>query len=714
MYSPFSSFHPLQFGKFWMVILLCWSLPIVGQESTSPKIISGEKLLAEYFKTETAKLSQKSLSEFHSLKDWEAARGERKRQLHEMLGLDPLPKKSPLKAVVTKRLEREEFRVENIHFQSMPGLYVTGNLYLPKTITEKLPTILYVCGHGRVKKNGISYGNKTHYQHHGAWFARNGYVCFTIDTIQLGELEGIHHGTYRHKMWWWNNRGYTPAGVEAWNCIRSLDYLSTRKEVDMDRIGVTGRSGGGAYSWWICTLDERVKVAVPVAGITNLQNHVVDGCVEGHCDCMYMVNTYRWDYGDVAALMAPRPLLIANSDKDRIFPLEGVIDVHRKVRNIYRLYEAEKNLGLLITEGPHKDTQELRVPAFHWFNRFLKQNTSLIETTATKYFEPEELKVFEKVPEDEITTKIQESFTQLAATPRIPTTVEEFQKRKRTLLHELQQKCFRGWPKAKSDLKLKSVTTSKSDGVVLSAWDFESQTHVPLRLYMAYPERVTPDQLDLVVLNALDKQGWRDFLSTYAGTFPKELDEELTILQNPLPKQNSQNWKDTKKMFDSFKWGMVYLAPRGIGRTTWYGDERKETQIRRRFMLLGQTLDSMRVWDIRRGVQALRAIPKMSEVPLWMQGERGMAGLVLYASLFEKNITRLDLWHLPSSHQEGPIFLNVRRVLDLPEAVSLAASQSQVRLYHAENQEANWKFSLETSKVLGWDKKALQLRTINR
>ena len=146
-------------------------------------------------------------------------------------------------------------------------------------------------------------------------------------------------------MWWWLCRGYTPAGVEAWNCVRALDYLETRKEVDANRIGVTGRSGGGAYSWWIAAIDERIKVAVPVAGITDLQNHVVDGCVEGHCDCMFIVNTYRWDYPLVAALVAPRPLLISNSDKDTIFPLDGVLRVHEKVRRIYKLYGAEKQPG---------------------------------------------------------------------------------------------------------------------------------------------------------------------------------------------------------------------------------------------------------------------------------------------------------------------------------------------------------------------------------
>jgi poly(3-hydroxybutyrate) depolymerase len=159
-----------------------------------------------------------------------------------------------------------------------------------------------------VKIDGVSYGNKTSYQHHGAWFAREGYCCLTLDTIQLGEIEGVHHGTNNMGMWWWLGRGYTPAGVEAWNAVRALDYLSTRPEVDMKRIGVTGRSGGGASTWWIAAIDDRPACLVPVAGITDLENHVVDGCTEGHCDCMYQVNTFGWDFPTVAAMVAPRPL----------------------------------------------------------------------------------------------------------------------------------------------------------------------------------------------------------------------------------------------------------------------------------------------------------------------------------------------------------------------------------------------------------------------
>jgi dienelactone hydrolase len=152
--------------------------------------------------------------------------------------------------------------------------------------------------------NGVSCGNKTAYQQHGIWFARNGYVCLIIDTLDLGEIPGIHQGTYSEGMWWWNARGYTPAGVETWNAIRALDYLISRPEVDADRIGVTGRSVGGAYSWFLAALDDGVKVMAPVAGMADLQSYVVDGTVDRHCDCMFLVNTYGWDYPLLAALCA--------------------------------------------------------------------------------------------------------------------------------------------------------------------------------------------------------------------------------------------------------------------------------------------------------------------------------------------------------------------------------------------------------------------------
>jgi hypothetical protein len=203
-------------------ILLTLAISILLEASSFAATDSADQYLADYFRHETDAITQRCLADVRTLQDWNARRGEYRRQLFEMLSLDPLPDRTDLRPQVTGRVEHDSFTVENLHFQSMPGLYVTGNMYLPKDLKQRAPAVLYVCGHGPVITNGISYGNKVTYQHHGAWFARNGYVCLLIDTLQLGEIQGLHHGTHREGMWWWNSRGYTPAGVEAWNSVRSL------------------------------------------------------------------------------------------------------------------------------------------------------------------------------------------------------------------------------------------------------------------------------------------------------------------------------------------------------------------------------------------------------------------------------------------------------------------------------------------------------------
>jgi dienelactone hydrolase len=661
---------------------------IVADDAPARDTSRGDAMIARYFEGQTAKLAAESLTEYQSKEDWEKDKAKHREHLFEMLGLDPLPEKTPLQPVIAGTVDHEDIIVERVHFQSRPGLYVTGNFFRPKEQTGPLPAILYVCGHGRVKKGDVSFGNKTHYQHHGAWFARNGYVCLTIDTLQLGEIEGIHHGTYKHGRWWWNSRGYSPAGVEAWNCIRSLDYLQTRSEVDGERIGVTGRSGGGAYSWWIAALDERIKCAVPVAGITNLQNHVVDGCVEGHCDCMYMVNTYRWDYAQVAALVAPRPLLISNTDKDGIFPLDGVVDVYSKARRIYELYGKRNHIGLQITEGPHKDTQELRIHAFHWFNKFLKGEDPLIEDAAVKLFEPEQLRVFDDLPKDELNTTIDETFT---ATRKMPDASDVRVSNCPTAGYckKLTELCFRGWPSKDEASSLQKVGKlafeADHDGVHLEAIDFSPEPNIDLTLFVLRASNVKPSARRLSVLNVLDEQGWSEFLATVRVGFATQFEDEVA------GKADAAGWSSLTGMLKANPWGMAYVCPRGIGPTAWDQSERKQTHNRRRFMLLGQTLDGMRVWDVRRAVRTLKSAPGYEKVSIWCQAEREMSGIALYATLFERStVKRLDVYDLPVSHRNGPTFLNVLRHGDIPLTAAYAAQRTKVVIY--DNDAEKWAY----------------------
>jgi dienelactone hydrolase len=662
----------------------------------------GDVMIAEYFRSETKKLQEAALKDITTEVEWEKRKPEMRRELLEMLGLDPLPERTDLQATITGKIEQDEFTVEKLHFQSRPGLYVTGSLYLPKNIDKPLPAVLYVSGHGQVKKNGIAYGTKAHYQHHGAWLARNGYVCLVLDTLQLGEIEGIHHGTYRYGMWWWLNRGYTPAGVEAWNCVRALDYLQSRKEVDPERLGVTGRSGGGAYSWWIAAIDERIKCAVPTAGITDLQNHVVDGAVEGHCDCMFMVNTYRWDYPMVAALVAPRPLLIANTDSDRIFPLDGVVRTFDKVRRIYRLLGAGDKVALNITAGGHLDTQELQIHAIRWLDKHLKGENRLIENAAVPFFEPEMLKVFDQLPADQKNTEIHETFVPPAPPPTVPKDNAAWQQMANAWRDELLEKSFRAWPTENAPpLDTREIFDFSRNGLRFQAHDFTSQDNIRLRLYIV--ESAAQKKRDLVVLNVLDQRGWNDFAAAMRVGFEKELKGES------LPPPDAPGFQSLQKMLQEFPWVMAYVAPRGIGPTAWDQSEKKQVQNRRRFYLLGQTLDGMQTWDIRRAIQTVRSLDSFNKPPLWLQSQRTMAGNTLYASLFEPDIKRLDLYELPHTHRDGPYYLNVRRILDLPTTVALAGEHTSVVLYDPD--PTAWQYPRAVATALKWDAaKPLQLR----
>lgn len=621
---------------------------------------------AAYFEAQVSSLErQNELTRFKTLADWQAAKPALREELFDMLGLSPRPEKTPLQSETSATTEETEFIVERIHFQSLPGLYVTGNLYLPRKIDGPLPTILYVCGHGKVKKDDVSFGNKTHYQYHGAWFARNGYACLTIDTLQLGEIEGFHHGTYNLDRWWWNSRGYTPAGVEAWNCIRAVDYLESRPEVDPSRLGVTGRSGGGAYSWWVAALDDRIQCAVPVAGITSLRDHVVNGCVEGHCDCMYMVNTFRWDFAKVAALVAPRPLLISNTDKDTIFPLEGVIDIHRQVRHIYKLYDAEERLGLQITEGPHADTQELHIHAFRWFNRFFKQDTAMIEKTATKFFEPEQLKVFAQLPSDELNTKIDQTFVPSAELPPIEDVLKDPTAWYEDRISKLRQRCFREWPDNDPDWKPSTETqietlpagqlsVSHPEELQRIRIHFESEPHVASYLEVLMTKAQTLETISDATMFVTDG----DFAYAFKQTSPGD--------SSPAESQC-----------------FVAFTPRGVGPHAWRGNEAKQRQIRRRFQLIGTTADAERIWDIRRAIQVLRQVCPSLKTPPKVEGEQPFfkqhfGQLVLLATLFETPPPTLKLGSTANDATQWPDVLNLTRTISPQELVALAAFRSKV------------------------------------
>jgi cephalosporin-C deacetylase-like acetyl esterase len=612
-----------------------------GAEPEKPP--PGDAAIEGYLQKETERLGQRFLDGAKTRAEWEARKPRLRREYFDMLGLWPLPEKTPLHATITGTVERGDILIEKLHFQSRPGLYVTGNLYRPKKISGKLPAILYVCGHSGRGRDG----NKTAFQDHGMWFAANGYICLLIDTLQLGEIPGKHHGTYNLGRWWWQARGYTPAGVECWNGVRALDYLVSRPDVDADRLGVTGISGGGAATFWIAAADGRVKVAVPVSGMSDLESYVSHKVINGHCDCMFLVNTYQWEWTTIAALIAPRPLLFANSDNDSIFPMDGNRRIIARLRQLYKVYDKPELVDDYVSKGGHDYRPDLRIAVFKWINKHLKNDTSEVKDADFKPLPGTELRVFpedKEIPKDALNGKIDEMFVP-KANVKLPRE-GEFPEWKKGLMKSLAERSFRSFPDRVP--KVRERKEGSHPDIETGGRSLETVITEPgLETYIIGFFKHDTKTVNLVV---------RDDRKT-----PQKA-------RKHLPKEPEMK----KKLAEGVT--VYHYFPRGASNNPWLDWTQKSppNYVERAHALLGRTVDEGRVWDIAATAREL-AESKDGSVNVQVMGIGQTGILAAYAALFEPSIKEVVIVDPPVSHREGPIFLNVLRVLDIPEALGLLA-----------------------------------------
>lgn len=610
----------------------------------------GDEMIQAYLKQETEKIAAKWADDVKSLEQWQARRKQYVEEYYYMLGLSPRPEKTPLKATITGKVEGDGYVVENLHYQSVPRLYVTGNLYRPAKIKEgeKLPAVFYVCGHSGRGRNG----NKVAFQSHGIWFARHGYACLIVDTLQLGEIAATHHGTYNLNRWWWHSRGYTPAGVECWNGVRGIDYLISRDDVDPERIAVTGISGGGAATFWIAAADERVAAAVPVSGMADLEAYVPNRVINGHCDCMFMYNTFQWPWTRIAALVAPRPLLFVNSDNDAIFPMDANDRIQNRLERLYSLYGAGDQVDAVVSVGGHAYRKDIREAEYRFINSHLKGDTRPItdseQDVVSEGGNPgqppiplENLRVFptdDDLPKDQLNTTIDEHFVPIAK-PDLP---EEgkFEEWRTKLVKELRRVSFATIPEKVAGTK----------GVADGPGGAMAEDGVEFMLTGGNdPKLDSPFESYLVVQE--DSEG-----------ADKVLNASIVAGEN------------------RFEYS---CRPRGTHSTKW---TRKNgpNYVERSHALLGRTVDSGRVLDvIAASVVACDSVAhtvaasktKGKAVDLTVAGKSSAALLAAYAAILDNRIGRVLLISPPTSlmDSDAPQFINALRVCDIPDALGLIA-----------------------------------------
>ncbi len=409
-----------------------------AQSSDSPAYLS-------FLEEEAAKIMARTETELASKEAWEPLRKRRRQELQDMLGLEPWPRRTDLRPRVTGRLDFEDYTVERVVFESVPKCYVTANLYLPGRADGPAPGIVYVCGHA-----GPAQGSKAAYQRHGISFARNGYACLILDTIQIGEIYSVHHGVYGLRHWDWYSRGYTPAGIETWNAIRALDYLETRPEVDRQRMGMTGRSGGAAMTWFTAALDDRIRVAAPIMGISTYVANIHENTQKGHCDCMFPLNFHRQEMAHQGALIAPRPLLMAHGRKDSLFPVAGYTKFEELMKGLYGSYGKPDRFRNIVVDTGHADSDYLREEAIAWFDTHLLGKPGRKLEMRYVNAEPRQLAVFQgHPPRDAINPKIDLVFRP-AAKPAVPGNRGAWIKRRRELTELLEKRVFAALEKGSS------------------------------------------------------------------------------------------------------------------------------------------------------------------------------------------------------------------------------------------------------------------------
>jgi dienelactone hydrolase len=324
------------------------------------------------------------------VQSWELRRERVQRQVLVAAGLWPMPERPPVQAVIHGRVDRDDYMVEKVYFESYPGFYVTGNLYRPKKGRGPFPGVLSPHGHwnngrfydaGREKArwdivNGaerFESGGRHPLQARCVQLARMGCVVFHYDMIGYADSRQLpHRPGVRAAMNTQENWGYfSPAaelhlqnmlGLQTFNSIRALDFLLSLPDVDSKRIGVTGASGGGTQTFLLCAVDPRPTVSFPAV--------MVSTAMQGGCTCENACYL-RIETGNIefAALFAPKPLgMTAADDWTKEIATKGLPEL----KQLYKLYGVPDNvMAKPLLQFPHNYNFVSREVMYHWMNKHL-------------------------------------------------------------------------------------------------------------------------------------------------------------------------------------------------------------------------------------------------------------------------------------------------------------------------------------------------------
>ncbi len=282
-----------------------------------------------------------------------------KRNTRLALSLAPEPRRTPLRPRIWGACARDGYTVEKVAFESMPGFFVTGNLFRPaaKASQRGAPGIL--CPHGHHEDGRLhDHDPLASVPARCVQLARMGAVVFSYDMVGYNDSCQLPHREFEADPHW----GLSLMSLQTWNSIRALDFLLTLDEVDPSRIGVTGCSGGGTQTFALCAVDERVAAAAPIAMISYTMQ---GGCVCENAPLLRLDATSV----DLARLFAPKPMFIGSCTRD--WTTNTPKEEYPAVREVYRLLGAPGAVTQFQVDEEHSYNRQMREAVYGWFNKAL-------------------------------------------------------------------------------------------------------------------------------------------------------------------------------------------------------------------------------------------------------------------------------------------------------------------------------------------------------
>lgn len=363
------------------MLLVGWAMGILGAVA-QPNPERPDLCQGAYFTEEQGAAALKTFAQtYHDRAGWEARAKLLRQGIRDGMQLPENPKFAPLQPIRHSLKTLNGYTVENVAFESLPGFFVTGNLYKPLTVNGKVPAVL--CPHGHAPKEDARFVEQT--QQRCATLARLGAVVFVYDMLGYGDSKQTSHKLPEALK------------LQTLNGIRALDFLSSLPEVDKNRIAMTGESGGGTQTFLLTALDPRIKVSAPVVMVSA---HFFGGCTCESGMPIHKRPTHQTSNVELAALTAPRPLLLVSDGKDWTKNTPEVEFPY--IQTIYGYYGAKDRVENvhLPTEGhdygPSKRAAVYRFMAKELkldLNRILKDGQ--IDETPNKLLEPAALMVFD-------------------------------------------------------------------------------------------------------------------------------------------------------------------------------------------------------------------------------------------------------------------------------------------------------------------------------